>query len=43
MTERGFVLYPLAEIAPEDLQVPGKGSLADLLKSISGDSIERLS
>lgn len=42
MTERGFVLYPLAEIAPEDLQVPGEGALADLLKSIAEDDIERL-
>jgi 2-amino-4-hydroxy-6-hydroxymethyldihydropteridine diphosphokinase len=43
MTERAFVLFPLVEIAPIDLQVPGKGSLADLLKSISEDGIERLS
>jgi 2-amino-4-hydroxy-6-hydroxymethyldihydropteridine diphosphokinase len=42
MTERGFVLFPLAEIAPEDLQVPGQGSLSGLLKSISEDGIERL-
>ncbi len=43
LAERGFVLYPLSEIAPGTLQVPGKGRLADLLKSISEDGIERLS
>lgn len=30
---REFVLYPLAEIAPGDLPVPGKGTLSDLLKA----------
>jgi len=28
---REFVLYPLAEIAPPGLDIPGKGKLADLL------------
>jgi 2-amino-4-hydroxy-6-hydroxymethyldihydropteridine diphosphokinase len=27
LTEREFVLYPLAEIAPPDLPIPGKGHL----------------
>ncbi len=31
IADREFVLYPLAEIAPPDLQVPGKGMLGDLV------------
>jgi 2-amino-4-hydroxy-6-hydroxymethyldihydropteridine diphosphokinase len=31
LAEREFVLYPMAEIAPPDLPIPGKGSLADLV------------
>lgn len=30
MHERGFVLYPLADIAP-DINIPGKGKVAELL------------
>ena len=41
MTERAFVLAPLAEIAP-DLSVPGHGCLANLLPSVAGQRIERL-
>lgn len=42
MTERAFVLYPLAEIAPIDLEIPGKGQLRELLETLSEDGIERL-
>lgn len=40
--ERGFVLYPLAEIAP-DLQIPGHGRVADLLARCPDQGVERLS
>ena len=39
--ERNFVLYPLAEIAP-DLQVPGIGVVRELAARVSGAGIERL-
>jgi 2-amino-4-hydroxy-6-hydroxymethyldihydropteridine diphosphokinase len=42
MAKRGFVLYPLAEIAPEALYVPGQGGVHDLLEMIPEDGIERL-
>lgn len=42
MTERAFVLAPLAEIAP-DLNIPGRGPVTDLLASVAGQRIERLS
>lgn len=32
MTEREFVLYPLAEIAPPDLEIPARGFLKELLQ-----------
>ncbi len=41
MTERAFVLAPLAEIAP-DLAIPGRGALSGLLPAVSGQRIERL-
>lgn len=41
LTERAFVLAPLAEIAP-DLSIPGHGRLADLLLAVAGQRIERL-
>ena len=31
--EREFVLYPLAEIAPPGLLIPGQGALADLVRA----------
>jgi 2-amino-4-hydroxy-6-hydroxymethyldihydropteridine diphosphokinase len=40
--ERAFVLYPLNEIAP-DLVVPGRGSVADLMRYCVGQPIERVS
>jgi 2-amino-4-hydroxy-6-hydroxymethyldihydropteridine diphosphokinase len=33
IAEREFVLYPLAEIAPPGLAIPGKGGLAELVKA----------
>jgi 2-amino-4-hydroxy-6-hydroxymethyldihydropteridine diphosphokinase len=42
MAERAFVLYPLAEIAPEDLDIPGWGQLWELLKLVPEDDVERL-
>ncbi|WJW74903.1 2-amino-4-hydroxy-6-hydroxymethyldihydropteridine diphosphokinase [Thiohalobacter sp. IOR34] len=41
LAERAFVLYPLAEIAP-DLQLPGLGPLAELLRACPRDGLERL-
>ena len=40
--ERAFVLYPLYEIAP-DLDVPGKGRLADLVAQCPLNGLLRLS
>ena len=42
MAERAFVLVPLAEIAPGELQIPGLGQLDDLLSMLSEDAVERL-
>ena len=42
MGERAFVLVPLAEIVPGDLQIPGLGRLTDLLAKLSEDAVERL-
>ncbi len=42
MTERAFVLAPLAEIAP-DLVIPGHGPIAPLLAAVAEQRIERLS
>ncbi len=41
MTRRAFVLYPLAELAP-DLQVPGKGPVAGWLARVDGVGLQRL-
>lgn len=41
MKNRGFVLVPLYEIAP-DLCIPRSGRLADLLQSVSVDGLWRL-
>lgn len=40
--ERPFVLYPLAEIAPAELQVPGMGALSALLSRCPRDGLRRL-
>ena len=39
--ERGFVLFPLADIAPE-LHVPGKGKVRDLLLVLPDQGVERM-
>jgi len=39
--QRAFVLYPLAEIAPE-LSVPGRGSVARLLAACADQPVQRL-
>jgi 2-amino-4-hydroxy-6-hydroxymethyldihydropteridine diphosphokinase len=39
--ERSFVLYPLADIAP-DISIPGQGVVKLLLADIPADDIERL-
>ncbi|MDO9423821.1 MAG: 2-amino-4-hydroxy-6-hydroxymethyldihydropteridine diphosphokinase [Methylobacter sp.] len=41
IAERAFVLYPLYEIAPQ-LQVPGKGAIADLLEQCPMSGLKRL-
>lgn len=39
--ERGFVLFPLADIAA-DVNVPGQGRVCDLLRSLPDQGVERL-
>lgn len=39
--ERAFVLYPLSEITP-DLVIPGRGPVAELLRTCQHQRIERL-
>lgn len=39
--ERGFVLFPLADIAA-DVIVPGQGKVRDLLRSLPEQGVERL-
>ncbi len=41
MTERAFVLRPLAEIAP-DLVVPGAAAVGTLLAAVADQSVERM-
>jgi 2-amino-4-hydroxy-6-hydroxymethyldihydropteridine diphosphokinase len=41
IAERDFVLYPLADIAP-DLEVPGLGRVAALRARVANRGIERL-
>jgi 2-amino-4-hydroxy-6-hydroxymethyldihydropteridine diphosphokinase len=41
IVERNFVLYPLAEIAP-DLELPGLGRVADLAAAVTSEGITRL-
>jgi 2-amino-4-hydroxy-6-hydroxymethyldihydropteridine diphosphokinase len=38
VVERNFVLYPLADIAP-DLEVPGRGRVRDLLAQVSAEGV----
>ena len=39
--ERGFVLFPLADIAP-DLDVPGKGKVRELLAALPDQGVHRI-
>ena len=39
---RNFVLYPLAELAPQTLKIPGMGRLADLLNRCSPEGLEKI-
>lgn len=41
MHERGFVLFPLAEIAPE-VRIPGLGRVIDLLEKLPPQGVEKL-
>ena len=41
MQERVFVLVPLAEIAP-DIEVPGRGRVADLLRNVDASGMIKL-
>jgi len=41
IAERAFVLYPLAEIAP-DLVIPGKGMLSDLVERCPLSGLQRI-
>jgi len=41
IAERSFVLFPLAEIAP-DIQIPGLAPMAELLKNSSGKGLSKL-
>ena len=38
VVERNFVLYPLADIAP-DLEVPGRGRVRELLARVAADGV----
>jgi 2-amino-4-hydroxy-6-hydroxymethyldihydropteridine diphosphokinase len=42
MHERGFVLFPLAEIAP-DLEIPDRGRVGELLQHCLNQGVEKLS
>ncbi|MES9993617.1 MAG: 2-amino-4-hydroxy-6-hydroxymethyldihydropteridine diphosphokinase [Candidatus Thiodiazotropha sp.] len=42
MANRAFVLLPLSEIAPPDMEIPGMGRLQDLLLKLSGEGVERV-
>jgi 2-amino-4-hydroxy-6-hydroxymethyldihydropteridine diphosphokinase len=39
--ERAFALVPLVEIAP-DVEVPGRGRVADLLAGVASQALARL-
>lgn len=41
MHERGFVLFPLAEIAP-DMEIPGKGRVSELLQHCHDQGVTKL-
>lgn len=41
MHKRGFVLFPLYEIAPA-ISIPGQGPVTDLLQSVNAGDVEKL-
>jgi 2-amino-4-hydroxy-6-hydroxymethyldihydropteridine diphosphokinase len=41
MHERAFVLVPLADVAPADLVIPGRGRLQGLLAGVSDQRIQK--
>lgn len=41
MAKRGFVLYPLADVAPADLTIPGLGPLVTLLTACPPDGLRK--
>ena len=41
LPERGFVLYPLQEIAPS-IEIPGRGSLASPIHQVAQDGLEKM-
>jgi len=42
LSERAFVLYPLQEIAPKDLQIPCQGALEQLIAQCALNGLEKL-
>ncbi len=40
--KRSFVLYPMSEVAPPGLRIPGHGSLRELIKGCGEQNITRL-
>ena len=42
MTKRSFVLYPLTDIAPSNLTIPGRGKLLELLTRCPQNDLRRL-
>ncbi len=42
MHERGFVLVPLADVAPADLSIPGQGGLDELLARCDKSGVWRM-
>lgn len=42
MAKRAFVLFPLADIAPADLQIPGLGRLDQLLSACPSQDLQRM-
>lgn len=43
MSQRAFVLYPLADIADQELSIPGLGRLSQLLAACPASGLRRLS
>ncbi len=43
ISERAFVMYPLSEIAPSDMMIPGKDTVKNLLSDCPLNGLEKLS